>query len=106
MVDRGNLQQVTELYGEMNSLNEAITRLDGGGRIAMMMIAAPEDTEASGIFTPVSTRQMTYPPQMIDGIKQQLTQRLHAIEDELANLGLTGVEPAPRAAAGRRRTKR
>lgn len=101
MVDRGNLQYVNDLYAEMNVIQEGMKRLDAGGRIVMMLISAPDDSEGGGVLAQVPTRTIAYPPQMVEGIKQQLTQRLHEIEDELANLGLTGVEPGPRAAKRR-----
>jgi len=104
MVDRSNLQQVNMLYGEAAAIDMALRGFDNGGRIVQMSVSPgplpePSDEDpfarmrVSGM--PVSTVEIEYPPQMVEGIKQQLQTRKAAIDRELTELGLTGIAAQP-----------
>ena len=91
-MDLADIQQVNILSTEKQAILDAITIMDEGGRIVAMTVAAPTDLRnplVAGVTVP--TRDITYPPQMVDAIKIAFDARLHAIEDELTNLGVTGM---------------
>lgn len=99
MVDHTNLRQVNLLYGELNSLDAVEKAFDNGGVIVSMEISpgplpesTPENPQPPPFGIRVQTSGIEYPPQMIDGIKAQLSNRRHHIEEELQSLGLTGVQ--------------
>lgn len=95
MVDRTNLEQVNMLYTEARTIEAALQGFDNGGRIVEMSVSPgplPEGDDVirgrpSGI--PVSTVHIDYPPQMVQGIREQLQARKAAIDAQLSALGLT-----------------
>jgi hypothetical protein len=121
MVDVADLARISALYEERNTLKQAIQTFDGGGIILSMTVGSPmpppippepppepptgPPTEPlpppppPPVFLPmvmINTQNMTYPPQMVAGIKQQLQARLTEIATELESLGITGaVEITP-----------
>ena len=100
MVDRTQLPRINELYREWGQLDQAIHNLDAGGRINSMVVVGPTADEPSAV---VNTQGWPYPPQMVEGIKQIASNRIHTIEDELTALGITGMEiPVERSAVMRR----
>lgn len=101
MVDLADVPQMTMLVGEKQSINIALDNLEQGGRIVGMRIAPkpPEQLEGepprpvfSMMGVEVPTVSIDYPPQMVDAIKQALTQRRDAIAKELSDMGVTGME--------------
>ena len=104
MVDRENLARVNELYGERAKIVQVRHLFDRGGRIIRLTVGQEEETNGQTFFAntaSVSTHYMTYPEQMLTAIKGFLEQRKDEIANELAGLGLTGVEPGGRAARRR-----
>jgi hypothetical protein len=105
----GDLERVSNLYLEWRTIDQALDNFDNGGVIVSMMISGgpnlPPMAPPGPAFGPprmavsVSTVGMTYPQQMVDGIKAQFTARKTAIAQELTQLGITDV---PAAAAARR----
>ena len=105
MVDLSDIGRINDLYAEANSIDSAVAGFDAGGSIVALVISYPSGTGSapSGSDQPdvspvtietsitVSTRGMQYPPQMVDTIKGFLTTRRAAINNELAQLGVTGV---------------
>ena len=85
MVDRTQLDQVNELYGEQATITRALSVFDAGGRIVELTVATPADSVM------VSSEYMSYPGPMIASIRQQLEQRQVVIRQELTNLGITGM---------------
>lgn len=83
MVDRADLPRINALDGEKRSIQDALDAFDAGGTITRLTV----EYEAE-----VSTVGMAYPPQMVDAIKQFLQSRRVAIEQELSQLGITGID--------------
>jgi hypothetical protein len=109
MVDINQIGQAQALIAQKQQLLNAIEIFNrpNGKITAMVAQLVPEPVE-NGNGTPqvpeflvaqIDTSQFTYPQQMVEGIKQQVQQRLHAIEDELAAMGISGIEPSPRGTA-------
>jgi hypothetical protein len=85
MVDRSELGRINQLYAENHDILLALAGFDAGGVVVAMTVS----NTPSGNIT-VFTGYMTYPPQMIAGIREQMQQRRTTIRSELAGLGITG----------------
>lgn len=108
MVDRSDLPKINALYGERNNLQQTLKLVDEGARI--IAVTWGKQSESAPHFwqftATTNTEYMDYPPQMVEAYKAFLHQRLTQITAELAQLGVTGLEPepaAPQAARARRR---
>lgn len=99
MVDRADLQQAERLDSESRSIDEALHILDNGGTINGMLIG--DDTAAAPDVPPrpimgnvmIRTAGWDYPLQMVEAIRDKLRARKTAIDQELADLGVTGSQP-------------
>lgn len=92
-MDQGDLDRVNELFRERRQIMLAFANFNSDtGRILSITVA---DGEAAPIAV-VPTSYMSYPPQMVESIKQSMTARLHQIDQELVSLGITGLEAAAR----------
>ena len=91
MVALNDMRQITELYQEFRTIDQAIGNLDTGGRIIQMSISSGP---LGRMPVSVSTMDIEYPPQMVEAIKTVLRARQSAIRDELATLGVTEVPDA------------
>lgn len=102
MVEQTHLANAAKLNQEYQTIDRAIHVLDDGGRILAMMIGRVPGEEHHGPPGPplpdggiiVRTETLEYPPQMVAGIKQQLTARQTAIREELRKMGVTGLAAA------------
>lgn len=103
MVDISDLNKASQLSGERMSLARGIEVMNQPNvRVLGFSIGPPRPEGApGGPFGgfPIDASNMDHPPQMLDTIKQQMTARLGAIDHELEQLGVTGVEPEQRAAS-------
>ena len=101
MVDRENLGRVNQLYDEREQIVQTLNLFDQGGRIIRLTVGVEGETNWQKFIAntaSVSTEGLPYPPQMVDAIKGFLEQRKDEIAQELADLGLSGVEAGARAA--------
>lgn len=91
MVERTDLLRATGLYQQSQEIKRSLDVMDRKGTITAVTITvpSPEDVRDPDAAT-VSTIGLQYPPQMIEAIRTQLEARLHAIDDELASLGVSG----------------
>lgn len=97
-MDVADIQTVTQLSQEKQSIQTALDSLASGGRINAMVVGPPAPTSAmpfggrpfGGVSVP--TAYIEYPPQMVEAIKTAFEGRLHVIEDELTKLGVTGMK--------------
>lgn len=85
MVDRADLTTVNNLIAESQMITRAINNFDEGGRITAFVVGPDLVSIPSGYIP--------YPPQMVDTIKQAISERRDQIQQELSELGLTGEEP-------------
>jgi hypothetical protein len=96
MVDRTNLERISNLYAELRTIDAALENFGNGGFIMNMTISGgPPGSPTPGFGPPrmpvtVSTASMQTPPQMLDSIKAQYSARVAAIGQELSELGVTG----------------
>lgn len=96
MVSRDDLTKINALNGEKDQINRALDSLAKPEAHIDALQIGPDAIE-------ISTVDWTYPPQMVDAIKANLTARQSAIEQELTGLGVTLAQPETQAApAGRR----
>lgn len=80
---------------DYENVTRAIMVLDGGGRIASMTLASvPGASIPMGVT--IDTQNMPYPPQMTQSILASLRERQSQIADELAGMGITGLDQATR----------
>lgn len=98
MVDRNSLQEVNMLHGELSALDAVEKALAEGGVIIAMEVSpgplpesSPDNPQPPSFGIRVQTRDIKYPQQMVDSIKQQFTQRRAAIIAELKKLGVSGI---------------
>jgi len=98
MVDQTQLVNAAALNQEYINIAQGMYALDHGAKIEAMLIGRPTsaDTERPPpdltrplTGTMVRTETIMYPPQMLEGIKQQLTARQNAIREELRKIGVT-----------------
>jgi hypothetical protein len=105
MVDRADLEKVSQLYRELGAITDAIGNLDAGGVIIAMTISGGPPVPPGEMGTAVLQRVLVqvpttgweYPAPMVTAIVGLLKARQEAIDSELAALGVTG-EPEARAA--------
>lgn len=95
-MDFADIQKVNILSQEKAAIQEAMSKLDAGGRIVAMTVGPDGDrSEATlglrWIGTTVPTAYIDYPAQMVDAIKTAFQGRLRTIQEELTKLGVTGV---------------
>jgi hypothetical protein len=92
MTDYADIDDVTRLTVEQQSIDEALNLLDNyAGTVTSCTIAATEITPTTPIAVTVAT---TDPAQaMISGVRAGLIQRYNAINKELRDLGVTGTPP-------------
>lgn len=89
MVERTDLLQAAGLYQQAQEIQRSLDVMDRKGTITAVTITvpSPEDTRDPDAAT-ISTAGLTYPPQMMQAIRDQLQERLDAIDKELADLGV------------------
>jgi hypothetical protein len=93
MVDLADLERARNLNIELAAIDLAISHLEEGNAILSLVVGPPEWP------VQLTTQYMTFPPQMVEGIKAQAKDRHDSITSELAGLGVTGVDPQPRMAS-------
>jgi hypothetical protein len=98
MVDQTQLVAAAALNQEYINIAQAMYSLDHGARIDAMIVGRPPTPDVEhpppDLTRPLSgtlvhTEMIMYPPQMLDGIKQQLSARQNAIREELRKMGVT-----------------
>jgi hypothetical protein len=95
MVDRADLERVTDLCQESRVISEALANFANGGVIIDMTISGGPLSWPSGeppaMRMPVSlpTIGIGYPAAMVDAITVALRARQQAINNELTSLGVT-----------------
>lgn len=96
-MDFKNIQKAQHLSLEKAAIQEATMIFDQGGSIVSMGLAPKPMDMPGGMSMPrmptvnVPTEYIEYPPQMVDAIKSAFTARLTAIDNELKQIGVTGV---------------
>ena len=99
MVDKAGIENATHLLTEHRRLVQALDHFANGGRIMAMTVAGRSRRFGRGNLMPsisVSTEDIDYPPQMVEAIKTALQARRQRILDELAGMGVTGIEEPPK----------
>lgn len=95
MVEASDLVKAMQLKGEWQTLRAALDGFDRGDVINAMTIGpkqTPEQVMAPPMGVTVSTIGIAYPAQMVDSIKGSLQTRQAAVEQDLKDLGVTGIE--------------
>lgn len=97
-MDSSGLARASQLYDEIATIDAALGNFEAGGVIVSMTVSGgplnpppqtgevwvqPRDTVT------VQTESITYPAQMVDGIRTQLQARRTAITQELTDMGIT-----------------
>ena len=90
MVAQTDVAKIVPLIDELKAINQAIANLEGGGPILHMLVGAPHESAARS--APMNTGFMHFPPQMIDGIRDQAKTRQNEIRQRLGELGLNLTE--------------
>ena len=98
MVAVGQLGESNRLALQSETLDRALASLNAGGQIVNMTISStplPPPQEGQPLLPsmlPISvdTRDIYYPPQMIEGVKSQLQAQKAAIDAQLRQMGITG----------------
>jgi hypothetical protein len=105
MVAQADLPRIMQLTGEWDQTERAIRILTNpGGLISSLNVwgpdpnwqpppNAPPNMPNMGLSASVNTRYMQHPAQMLQAIAQQMKEELVRIEQELAQLGVTGLTP-------------
>jgi len=114
MPDRSDLPRIQALYSENADITQALAAFDAGGRIINMTVARLDDAapwpaeeggeigvEQAGAVT-VDTSTWTYPPEMVEAIKRNLTARQETIKQELINFGIGGIQLGTEPAAAKK----
>jgi NADPH-dependent curcumin reductase CurA len=86
MVDATQLFEINRLLNEFDLIGHAIELLNADGQIIAMTIA--KEGDAVGI----QTDYIAYPAQMKNAIITAITARRQQLQQELSNLGMTGLE--------------
>lgn len=82
MVDVNNLPQVNSIMQRYANYRQALDVIDRGGAIASFSLTG------AGGFATVSSEGITYPPAMLQTIRDQVQARAHDLQGELAALGV------------------
>ena len=97
-MDYNNIQKAQQLSGEKRAIQAALLVFNQGGTIVEMGLAPKPMENPGGMIMPrmptvnVPTEYIQYPEQMVEAIKTAFTSRLTAIDNELKQLGVTGVQ--------------
>jgi hypothetical protein len=91
MVDFAQMEQANLLFQQIQQIERAIQAFDAGGVISGFTVTEPP-FEFNSPAVMVSAAGVPYPPQMTDGVKEALHAKLDQLGQELAALGVTGVE--------------
>lgn len=97
MVAFSDLGKAQQLYGEAQNIDGALGNFDAGGAIITMTVSggtAGGQPAFPRMPIAVDTTGMQYPAAMVDAIKAALTARRSAIDRELQELGVSGVDEA------------
>lgn len=100
-----DIDRVNQLSQEKLSIQAALGMLESGGKISAMTVSGgtyegpmpgpmPGMPGMTGMPVTVQTQNIDYPPQMTEAIKTALQPRLQQLTEELAQLGVTGMEQA------------
>lgn len=78
------------LVTEYQTISTALSLFDEGGIIRSMVVGTKPTVEGEFIrAVPVTTDNILYPPQMVEGIKTQLRARQDQIRQQLSDFGVT-----------------
>lgn len=89
------LDRANALAMEKLTILRVLENFDHGGVIISLTVSAEppsEDWVPERGAAQVSTVGMGYPPQMVEAIRGELEKRRDAINQELGELGVTGIE--------------
>ena len=100
-MDKSEIPTASNLLIEYNAIAAALAQLDDGGQIVSMIIGKLEPR--FGVTVDTSYMFEHVPSQMIDSIKQLMTQRQNAITAEFNSMGVTGTTERAAPKADRRR---
>ena len=90
MADINDLAEINTLYSELRYTLMVLHEIDAGvSRIDSFLLLLSD-----GRTLGVDASNLTYPPQMIQNIRQQFEDRHTALTQRLTELGVTG-EPSP-----------
>lgn len=94
MAKRSDLTQIAHLCGQCRVLEAALRSLSEGGRIVQLVVSyGPVGLRMEGeaphdFGTPVSTIDIDFPPQLVEGIKDLLRQKFSAADQTLRQMGM------------------
>ena len=91
-MDQSQLGRANYLVDQYNTIGQAITNLEAGGKIVFMDVTGGGGSMAA---IKVATDYINPPPQMIDTIVQLLHTHQMEVGRELTSLGVTGLEGVP-----------
>lgn len=95
MVDLVDLGRVNLLANEKQSIIRVLELFSRGGRIVAFGVNPPEpDYDGPTPAVSVVSGYMEYPPQMLTQVTALLQGRITAIQDELTQMGVTGMDQA------------
>ena len=91
MADVNDLAEINNIYDELRYVLTVLRDLDAGtSRISSFILLL-----ADGRTIGVDAAGFSYPPQMIQSIRQQFEDRHAALVQQLADLGITGEPSLP-----------
>lgn len=83
MIDVKNIPQINSLMQRYTNYRQALDVIDGGGAIAAFTLSGP-----TGVSEVIS-EGITYPPTMLQSIRDQVQARIDDLTQQLAALGVT-----------------
>lgn len=83
MVDTNNLPQINSIMQRYANYRQALDVIDRGGSIASFSLSG------AGGFATVSSEGITYPPAMLQTIRDQVQARADDLTSQLAALGVS-----------------
>jgi len=90
MVALSDLEHINMLYAEIRQIQLAMRAFESDGRILSMEIGWLDDDGSPFPAARVPTIKLDYPAAMVTQIRTGLEARLGQIDQELAQLGVTG----------------
>lgn len=95
MVELASIGKVNLLVGEKQSILTALNLFSHGGRIVAFGInPSSENYDGPTPAVSVISSYMNYPPTMVSAITQMMQTRLAEIQQQLTEMGITGLDEA------------
>lgn len=93
MVELASIGRISALVSEKNNIIVALDMFSRGARIAAFGLDPPSaDYDGPSPAVSVTAKYMNYPPAMVTSIQQMLQTRLNQIQEQLQEMGVTGID--------------